>query len=75
MKAIIDKLTSQAMSLPSESRAQLAEKLIESLESETIEKLWLSEARKRRDEIRNRQVKPIDGEEALNHVKKLIYNK
>ena len=41
MKAIIDRLASQAMSLPSKSRAQLAEKLVESLESETIEKLWL----------------------------------
>ncbi len=75
MKAIIDKLASQAMSLPSESRAHLAEKLVESLESETIEKLWLSEVRKRRDEVRSGQVKPIDGEKALNYVKKLIQNK
>ena len=75
MKAIIDKLASQAMSLPCESRAQLAEKLVESLESETIEELWLSEAKKRRDEIRSGQVKPIDGEKALNYVKKLIHNK
>lgn len=75
MKTIIDELVSQAMSLPSKSRAQLAERLIESLENETIEKLWLSEAKKRRDEVRNRQVKPIDGKKALNHVKKLIHNK
>lgn len=75
MRATIDELTSQAMLLPSKSKVQLAEKLIESLEDTTIEKLWLSEAKRRRDEIRKGQVKPIDGEKALNHIKKLIHNK
>ncbi len=72
MKNTIDELASKAMSLPGKSRAQLAEKLIKSLENETIEKIWLSEAKKRRDEVRSGQVKPIQGEEALKHVRKLI---
>ncbi|MEW6380177.1 MAG: addiction module protein [bacterium] len=72
MDITIDELAAQAMSLPSESRVQLVEKLIESLEQETIERLWISEAKKRRDEVRNGKVKPIPGEEALECVRKLV---
>ena len=72
MAITVEKLVSQALSLPSGSRAQLAEKIIESLENETIEKIWLSEAKKRRDEVRSGQVKPIEGEEVLRQIKNLI---
>jgi hypothetical protein len=72
MAITVEKLVSQALSLPSGSRAQLAEKIIESLENETIEKIWLSEAKKRRDEVRSGQVKPIEGEEVLRRIKNLI---
>ena len=72
MTITVEKLVSQALSLPSGSRAQLAEKIIESLENETIEKIWLSEAKKRRDEVRSGQVKPIEGEEVLRRIKNLI---
>jgi len=60
------------LSLPSEDRAQLAERLVESLENDTIEKLWMVEAKKRRDEVRSGRVKPISGDEALEQVRKLI---
>ena len=72
MAITVEKLVSQALSLPSDSRVQLAEKIIESLENETIEKIWLSEAKKRRDEVRSGQVKPIEGEEVLKRIKNLI---
>ena len=72
MAITVEKLVSQALSLPSGSRAQLAEKIIESLENETIEKIWLSEAKKRRDEVRSGQIKPIEGEEVLRRIKNLI---
>jgi hypothetical protein len=72
MAITVEKLVSQALSLPSDSRVQLAEKIIESLENETIEKIWLSEAKKRRDEVRSGQVKPIEGEEVLRRIKNLI---
>ncbi len=58
--------------MSSKSRVQLAEKLIESLENEAIEKIWLSEVKKRRDEVRSGQIEPIEGEEALRRVKNLI---
>jgi putative addiction module component (TIGR02574 family) len=72
MKAKVNELAAQALSLPSEDRAQLAERLVESLEDETIEKLWIKEAKRRRDEIRSGRVKPISGDEALKQVRKLI---
>jgi hypothetical protein len=72
MKITIDELAAQAMTLPSESRTQLIEKLIESLEQEAIERLWISDAKRRRDEVRNGKVKPIPGEEALEYVRKLV---
>lgn len=72
MTITVEKLVSQALSLSSDSRVQLAEKIIESLENETIEKIWLSEAKKRRDEVRSGQVKPIEGEEVLRRIKNLI---
>ena len=72
MAITVEELVSQALSLPSDSRVQLAEKIIESLEDETIKKIWLSEAKKRRDEIRSGYVKPIEGEEVLRRVKNLI---
>ncbi len=72
MKTKIDKLADQALSLPSKDRAQLAERLVESLEDDTIKKLWIVEAKKRRDEIRCGRVKPIAGDEALRQVRKLI---
>ncbi|HDH06070.1 MAG TPA: acyl-protein synthetase, partial [Nitrospirae bacterium] len=51
---------------------QLAERLVESLENDTIQKLWIVEAKKRRDEVRSGRVKPISGDEALEQVRKLI---
>ena len=72
MKITIDELAAQAMTLPSESRTQLIEKLIESLDREAIEKIWISDAKKRRDEVRSGKVKPISGEEALEYVRKLV---
>ncbi len=72
MKIKINELAAQALSLPSEDRAQLAERLVESLENDTIQKLWIVEAKKRRDEVRSGRVKPISGDEALEQVRKLI---
>jgi len=63
------------LSLPSSSRVFLVEKLIESLESdidENIQKIWNTEAKKRRDEIRNHTVKPISGEIALAQIRQIL---
>ncbi len=71
----IEQLTEEVLSLPSESRALLAEKLVESLEFDTdpaIQAVWTTEAKRRRDEVRSAAAQPIPGEEALAQVRQLL---
>lgn len=71
----IEQLTEEILSLPSASRALLADKLVESLEFDTnsaIQAVWVTEAKRRRDEVRGGSLKPIPGEEALAQVKRLL---
>ncbi|MGF1520632.1 MAG: addiction module protein [Nodosilinea sp.] len=71
----IEQLTQEILALPSASRALLADKLVESLEFDTdpaIQALWVAEARRRRDEIRNGSIQPIPGEDALAQVRRLV---
>jgi putative addiction module component (TIGR02574 family) len=75
MATSIEQLVTQAMELPGESRARLAELLVESLEAEDIgpvEKAWLAEAKRRRDDVRAGRVEPIAGEDALLSVRNSI---
>lgn len=68
MTTTFEQLAQQAMRLPTESRAKLADLLVESLAGEDVsrvEQLWLSEAKRRRDEVREGKVKTIPGDEAL----------
>jgi hypothetical protein len=71
----IEQLTAEILSLPSASRAILADKLVESLEFDTdssIQAIWVTEAKRRRDEVRDGSVQPIPGEEAMAQVRRLI---
>ena len=72
MATTIEQLAEEAMNLSSESRAQLADLLVESLDANAlgrIDELWLSEAKRRRDEVRSGQVKTIPGQSALQKVR------
>lgn len=72
MATTFEKLAEQAMTLPTESRARLADLLVESLEGDDlgqVEEQWLVEAKRRRDEVRSGSVKTIPGEEALQKVR------
>jgi len=67
----IEQLTEEILSLPSESRALLADKLVESLEFDTdpaIQSIWVTEAKRRRDEVRNGFVQTVSGEDVLNYL-------
>ena len=67
-----EQLAEQAMALPSESRARLADRLVESLDVDElgpIDRLWVDEAKRRRDEVRAGRVQPIKGEDALSKVR------
>ncbi|MGB3509574.1 MAG: addiction module protein [Microcoleaceae cyanobacterium] len=71
----VEELIKEALSLPNIQRSLLVEKLIESLEfdiDETIQTTWINEAKKRRNEIKNGDVLPIPGEEALAEVRRIL---
>ncbi len=75
MATSIERVAEQAMKLPAESRAELADRLVESLDSEEIgriDRLWLDEAKRRRDEVRSGRVKTISGEAARRRVRRAI---
>jgi uncharacterized protein YidB (DUF937 family) len=75
MALTVEQLAEQAMTLPSESRARLADLLVESLDVAglgQIEQLWVSEAKRRRDEIRGGKVETIPGAEGLQQVRDSI---
>ncbi len=75
MSLTIEQIAEEALSLPSEARALLADRLVESLdplEDGYIRQLWVAEARARRDNARTGLVKTIPGLEALDHVRKSV---
>ena len=75
MATTVEQLAEQAMNLPTESRARLADLLVESLNTEElghIGRLWVAEAKRRRDEVRNGRVETIPGDEALQKVRDVV---
>lgn len=75
MTTAVKRLAAQAMKLPTEARAQLADLLVESLDAAEIghiEQLWVAEALRRRDEIRSGAVQPIGSEEASKRVRRIL---
>jgi putative addiction module component len=75
MDTRVEQLANQAMALPGESRARLAELLVESLEADDlgpVERAWITEAKRRRDDVRSGKVALVSGEEALQKVRDSI---
>ena len=75
MATTLEELAEGAMSLPPESRARLADLLVESLEAGdlgAIDRMWIAEARRRRDEVRTGKVQTIPGDEALRRVRDAV---
>jgi Putative addiction module component len=71
----IEQLTKEILSLPSTSRAILAEILAQSLELDTdpmLQEAWVNEAKCRRDELQNGSVQSLSGMEALAQVRQLL---
>ena len=72
MATTVENLAEQAMQLPTESRARLADMLVESLDAADLtqlDHLWIAEAKRRRDEVRAGDTETILGEEALRSVR------
>ncbi len=75
MAISVEQLTKEALSLPNDARALLADRLVESLDpvdDQEILTLWSIEATRRRDEIRSGTTKPIPGAEALERVRSAL---
>jgi putative addiction module component (TIGR02574 family) len=75
MATNVERLAEQALKLPSESRARLADLLVESLDADAlgrIDQLWAAEAKRRRDEVRSGRVKTVPGDEARRRVRGLL---
>jgi putative addiction module component (TIGR02574 family) len=72
MSLTVEQIAEEALALPSEARALLADRLVESLEpaeDSYIQQLWAAEARRRRDDVRSGRVQTIPGVEALARVR------
>lgn len=72
MAATVERLAEQALKLPSESRAQLADLLVESLDADAlgrIDRLWVAEAKRRRDDVRAGHVTTVPGKHARRKVR------
>ena len=75
MSMTVEQIVEEALGLPSEARALLADRLVESLdpaEDGYVHQLWLAEAMRRRDEVRSGRVQTISGEEALAQVRRSV---
>lgn len=75
MPLTVDELAEQAMHLPPSSRAELAERLVVSLdptERTDVQRAWAAEAIRRRDEVRSGRVQPIPGDEVIAEMRRLV---
>jgi putative addiction module component (TIGR02574 family) len=75
MSMTLDEIAAEALALPSESRALLADRLVESLDAaevNRIDQLWATEAKRRRDEVRQGKVQTVPGDEGLARVRRSL---
>jgi putative addiction module component (TIGR02574 family) len=75
MPLTVEQIAEQALALPIEARALLADRLVESLdpaEDGYLRKVWAVEALRRRDEVRSGSVKTIPGEAAFEKVRRSV---
>lgn len=78
MTLTAEQIAEAALALPSDARALLADRIVESLdpaEDGSIRELWSIEARRRRDDVRAGNVQTIPGDKALEHVRRMFSQK
>jgi putative addiction module component (TIGR02574 family) len=72
MAVLNEKLLRDALSLPLDLRAELVDKLLESLNvplDEEVEQAWAEDAEKRLEEIDSGKVNPISGDEVFKKIR------
>lgn len=75
MHMTVEQIAEEALALPSEARALLADRLVESLdpaEDGYIRQLWVREAKRRVDEVRRGEVQTVPAEVAFAEVRQNI---
>ncbi|NNM80616.1 MAG: addiction module protein [Gallionella sp.] len=75
MQITLEQIAEGALALPSEARALLADRLVESLDPADdgyIRQLWVTEAQRRIAQVRSGAVSTIPGEVAFAQVKAAI---
>jgi putative addiction module component (TIGR02574 family) len=72
MTANVKSLAKTAVLLPPKDRTYLAEQLLASLDETDLEQQWIAEAKRRRDEVRTGQVKPIPADEVYRRISRLL---
>ena len=73
MTATVDSLFSEALALPEDSRLQLLERLVSTLQIEpTLEAEQLREVRSRMEEVRSGQVTTIPGEQVFQAIRQSL---
>ncbi len=75
MPFTVDEITTEAMQLSVSSRAELAEKLVTSLdfpEDDDAQRAWATEAIRRLDDVRSGKVQTIPGEQVLAEVRRIL---
>jgi putative addiction module component (TIGR02574 family) len=75
MAATLEQIVHEALQLTPTQRAEVADILVESLEStppDEVQKLWIHEANRRLAEVRSGNVKTIPGDEVLAEARRLI---
>jgi putative addiction module component (TIGR02574 family) len=73
MTVVADKVFNEALSLPSDARMSLVEKLLASLNLPTdteIDRLWAEEAEQRISQIDRGEVKLVSGEEVFAKIRR-----
>ena len=73
MSAIMNKVFEEALSLPSDERVSLVEKLLTSLNlpiQEEIDRLWVEEAERRLSQIERGDVELIPGDEVFAKIRR-----
>ena len=72
MTATIKNLAKTAVLLPVKDREYLAERLLLSLAETDAEQQWLTEAKRRRDEVRGGRVKSIAADEVYRRIDRIL---
>ena len=75
MHISVEQIAEEALALPSEARALLADRLVESLdpaEDGYIRQLWIKEAKRRIEEVRSGNATTIPGETAFIQVREAV---